>query len=286
MPSPGASPAWPYDWFHLNSIALAPRRQPPDLRPQHVGGLRPRPPSGQSTGSSAGREPSFTMGPGTATAWQHDAQPLGPRRSASSTTAARPRASATRAASSCASTRPRAPRRSSTSVAIATPIFAQTQGDLERLPDGDWWIGWGNVNESSEVARRPPAVRGAHAGRVGELPQLRFPWSGRPPPAAGRAARAASGPLRVYVSWNGATTVAPWRIESGSNASSVRPSGPAIDRSGFETDLAAPRGAATSRPRRWPQTAAFSRNGRASRRPAEHLSKARRRRGSTGRIRG
>ena len=127
-------------------------------------------------------------------------------------------------------------------VAIPTPIFAQTQGDLERLPDGSWWIGWGNVNESSEVSAAGVQLFEAHTPAGSESYRtLRFPWSARPStrPALALAAGAGAGSLRAYASWNGATAVAAWRLEEGASASALRPVR-TVARNGFETVIEAP----------------------------------------------
>jgi hypothetical protein len=241
MPAQGASAAWPHDWFHLNSIA-----------PAADGGLVISARStwavydlDRATGTVVwqlgGREPSFTMGRGTLTAWQHDAEPLGGgmvslfdnggppsglRHSRGLVVAIDPR---THTASLVRT------------VAIPTPIFAQTQGDLELLPDGNWWIGWGNVNESSEVSAHGRQLFEAHTPPGSESYRtLRFPWSGWPitrPQVAVR--RAAAGALRVYVSWNGATDVARWRLESGRAARALRTLREVAGH-GFETVIAAP----------------------------------------------
>jgi hypothetical protein len=245
MPAAAASPAWPYDWFHLNSV-----------EPAADGGLLVSSRAtwavydiDASTGlirwQVGGRTPTY----GSAAplfAWQHDAQPLGPDLFSVFDNGGPP---STFAHSDGAVVRVDPATATASvikTVAIPTPIFAQTQGDLQRLPDGSWWIGWGNVNESSQVAADGRQLFEAHTPAGSETYRsFRFQWSAtpaRPPQLA--LARAASGTLRAYVSWNGATNVAAWRVESGSSASSLRPGGPAIDRSGFETELAAPRGAA------------------------------------------
>jgi hypothetical protein len=185
------------------------------------------------------------MGPGTLTAWQHDARPLGPdtvsvfdnggppsglRYSRGLVVRIDPR---TRAATLVAS------------VAISTPIFSQTQGDLERLPDGDWWIGWGNVNESSEVSPGGRHLFEAHTPAGSESYRtLRFAWSARPSSGPQVAVRpGARGWLRVYVSWNGATVVARWRLEAGSSSRALRTLG-SVGPTGFETVMPAPAWAA------------------------------------------
>ncbi len=128
---------------------------------------------------------------------------------------------------------------------IPTPIFAQTQGDLELLPDGDWWIGWGNVNENSEVTPGGHLLFEAHSPAGSESYRtLRYPWSASAPGSPQIAvARAHNGSTKVYASWNGATAVARWRLSVGSAPGEMRPIG-SVARSGFESVLRAPGSAA------------------------------------------
>ena len=66
-------------------------------------------------------------------------------------------------------------------VTIPTPIYAETQGDLQRLPDGSWWVGWGNVNESSQVSASGTQLYEAHTPAGSESYRtLRFAWSAQP----------------------------------------------------------------------------------------------------------
>jgi hypothetical protein len=65
---------------------------------------------------------------------------------------------------------------------------------------------------------------------------FRLPWHGRPSVLPKAVYRFAHGQGRVYVSWNGATEVASWRLESGRRPGSLR-AGSAVARTGFETSL-------------------------------------------------
>jgi hypothetical protein len=241
MPAAGASVAWPYDWFHLNSIAL-----------EGDGSLLISSRStwavydidtatGQIRWQVGGRAPTLAMSAGPPLVWQHDAQPLGAdlfsvfdnggppssqRHSRGEVVRIDP---ATHSAVVVAT------------VTIPTPIFAETQGDLQRLPDGSWWIGWGNVNESSQVSAGGTQLFEAHTPAGSESYRtLRFAWSARPATRPALAlTRAVDGSLRVYLSWNGATAVARWRLEAGASPGALKPLA-SVARSGFETLARAP----------------------------------------------
>lgn len=68
---------------------------------------------------------------------------------------------------------------------------------------------------------------------------FRYPWQGLPadPPALVAKRRASTGKVTLYVSWNGATEVAHWRVSVGPRATDLRPVGVARRR-GFETAIA------------------------------------------------
>jgi len=245
MPSGGASAAWPYDWFHLNSIALAPDGTILISARSTWAVYDLDAASGAVLWQLGGREPSFAMGPGTLTAWQHDARPLGPGVVSVFDNGGPP--SGLRDSRGLVVQIDERTHTVSlvTSVAIRTPIFAETQGDLERLPDGNWWIGWGNVNECSEVSANGRQLFEAHTPAGSESYRtLRFAWSAQPLTRPQVAVRGGGhGPLQVYVSWNGATGVARWRLEAGASRRTLRTLG-SVARTGFETVIPAPASAA------------------------------------------
>jgi hypothetical protein len=240
-PVSGANTRWPYDWFHLNAIS-----------PQSNGDILISaratwavydldPASGQIVWQAGGRRSSLTMGPGTTTAWQHDVQALG-----ADTYSVFDNGGAPSAQADSQGMVVRVDGAANTATLLATfsdptPIYAETQGDLQRLDDGDWWIGWGNVNESSELSPRGTLLYAAHTP-VGSQSyrSLRFPWRGRPTtrPSIALARRSHRG-LDVYASWNGATAVARWRVEAGRTPGALHAVRSAA-RSGFETEMTAP----------------------------------------------
>jgi hypothetical protein len=68
---------------------------------------------------------------------------------------------------------------------------------------------------------------------------LKMPWHGRPTDRPAIAARRLQGHRLVYASWNGATDVHAWRLETGPTASYL-PTVTATRRTGFETEFHAP----------------------------------------------
>jgi arylsulfotransferase ASST len=242
MPVSGANVPWPYDWFHLNSI-----------EPEPDGSLLISSRStwtvydidaatGEIEWQAGGRHPSFTMGPGTMTAWQHDAQPLGDDLYSVFDNAGPP-TSTSHSRGEVVAIDPQTDTASLVKT-VTIPgwrIFAQTQGDLQLLPDGNWWIGWGAVNQSSEISASGKLLLEAATPAGSEsYRSLRFVWHGQPATRPSVAlGRAGGGSLRVYVSWNGATDVARWRLEAGASPQTLAPLSSTADRR-FETLLHAP----------------------------------------------
>ena len=182
--------------------------------------------------------------PGTRTAWQHD--PRAARRtarSASSTTAPRRRCTASRAA---IVVKPRTAaagrRRSSASSPTRRRSLADSQGNMQALANGDWFVGWGQVPDFSEFsADRAAAVRRALPRRRPVLPgsALRLDRHPGPPSGVRRPGRRRRRGDRLRELERRHARVARWRVLAGASAhepDSRRP-GP---RSGFETAIPLP----------------------------------------------
>ena len=120
--------------------------------------------------------------------------------------------------------------------ARASGTSAQSEGSLQRLPDGNVFVGFGSEPFFSEFSQRGKLLLD------GSLPQddgtyrtYRFPWTGTPktPPAVA-ARRTGPASVSIFASWNGDTEVAKWRILAEGADGSLRPVATAR-RSGFET---------------------------------------------------
>src|SRR3712207_2398909 len=117
--------------------------------------------------------------------------------------------------------------------------LAATQGNMQALPNGNVFIGWGSEPVFSEFggdgellfsANFPPEVESYRA--------FRFPWSGHPDDLPAVAAEPGpDGEVTVYASWNGATEVATWEVLAGPGPDRLRPMG-SVARDGFETAIA------------------------------------------------
>ena len=114
--------------------------------------------------------------------------------------------------------------------------IAFAMGNLQQLPGDSAMIGWGTAGAASEVSNEGLVRWDAHFDPgTASYRAYRARWVGRPsvPPDAVVAA-GADGSRYVYVSWNGATEVARWRLSTGravDRLTHVR----SVKRQGFET---------------------------------------------------
>jgi hypothetical protein len=190
-----------------------------------------------------GKRSTFKLGPGVRTAWQHD-----PRLMADGTltifdNAASGMGRPFRKASRALTVRLDVAHRTATLVsAFADPnkLSAGSQGDVQRLPNGDDFVGWGAQRYFTEFG---PAGQVLLEGRLSvdntSYRMFRFPWSGRPAAAPRAAAGRSGSSVAVSASWNGATGVARWQLLAGPGQEGMTAvtDAPAT---GFETTITAP----------------------------------------------
>ncbi len=120
-------------------------------------------------------------------------------------------------------------------------VLAATQGNAETVGGDDLFVGWGSQGRWSEFGPDGTLRYDAElADGYDSYRVYRFAWHGRPATVPDVAARSqADGNTAVYVSWNGATGVAAWRVLTGAAATSLAPGG-VTPRQGFETAMVVP----------------------------------------------
>lgn len=96
---------------------------------------------------------------------------------------------------------------------------------MQTLSNGRVFLGWGGQPDFSEESPGGHQVfNGSFALGVTSYRAYRFPWTGSPLTRPAMAAAVSpGGGVRVWVSWNGATEVAWWRVLGGSAAGRLRP---------------------------------------------------------------
>ena len=237
---PPTDPAEPFDYFHINSIEvdtdgnlLVSARKTSATYKIDRG-------SGGVIWRLDGKKSDFAMEEGTRTRYQHDAR----RRPDGTLTifdngeegvSERSRAVVVRL--------DEAAMRASLVREYVQPWgrFCITQGNMQTLPNGNAFVGWGSEPGFSEFhgdgqllfdASLPPGVESYRA--------FRFPWVGGPKdePAVAAEPGPTSGEISVHVSWNGATEVASWEVLAGPSPDRLKTLGH-VPRDGFETSAAA-----------------------------------------------
>jgi hypothetical protein len=117
-------------------------------------------------------------------------------------------------------------------------ILAATQGNLQVLPNGNVFVGWGSEPFYSEFGQDGKLLYDASfPSQVESYRAFRFPWKGQPEDRPAVVAEA--GPddgVTIYISWNGATEVDTWQVLAGGSPDKLEPAGSATRR-GFETTV-------------------------------------------------
>ena len=111
-----------------------------------------------------------------------------------------------------------------------------TQSNAQVHSNGNVTVGWGQqpfVSEFDETGNLLFEAR--FPGTQISYRALRQRWTGRPKARPSVALRRSGSRTKVYVSWNGATGVAAWRIKAGRSAKNLSVVSRRVRRTGFET---------------------------------------------------
>ena len=236
----------PWDFFHMNSISLDPwgdgnflissRNTWAAYEVDHE--------SGAVEWRIGGKRPSFHMGAGTGTAFQHDARWQPDHTITIFDNGAVPKA---HPYSRAIHERIDFAHRTVTLISrdVRTPpLLSGSQGDNQVLANGNWFVGWGEDPYFTEFNAAGQMVFDAHLPYPAQVYRaFRFQWSAIPAAVPSIVLKAAGATTTVYASWNGATGVGAWQVLAGATPSTLAvvstvPSG------GFETAIAAPSAAA------------------------------------------
>lgn len=248
-------PGNPYDYFHVNSIDVAPNGDLLVSARNTWAIYRVSRKTGQVLWRLGGKRSDFAMGPGTVFAWQHDARVHsgGERVSVfddGAAPAVQPQSKVLLLGVDHVHRRVHLVRKF---VHRPERVLARFMGNGQLLGDGGIVAGWGSEPYLTEFAPDGSIRFDARLPHGGEnYRAFRFPWVGRPDTQPALVRSPADGLL--HVSWNGATEVASWQLRTGLDPSALQPS-LTVPRTGFETRLAPPVGA------RYAAAAALDRNG-------------------------
>lgn len=234
----GGSLVHPWDWFHINAVnSVEPGRLLIDSRNTWAAYEVARR-SGVVLWRLGGKQSSFKMGPGTRTAWQHDANW---QRNGTITifdNGATPREHPESRGIVISLDFKTMSATLVSSFVHSPPLVSESQGDFEPLPDGDWFTGWGQQPYFAEFSPEGKTLFDAHLPVYFQsYTVFKYPWTGHPTEPPAIAVRpGAGGGLTAYASWNGATEVASWQVLGGASPSQLAPLA-STARSGFETAI-------------------------------------------------
>jgi hypothetical protein len=238
---PSATPDEPWDYFHLNSI------EPTDdgnfiLSARHTHAIyKIERRTGRVLWRLNGKRSDFALGEGVEFAYQHDA-----RLHTNGDLTLFDNASSDQADAGDVQSRGLVlaldeEAKQATLVrqyVHPTAVLSVSQGNMQVLPNGNVFVGWGSAPVFSEFDPDGELVFNGRLPTGGtSYRAYRCPWAGMPiePPALA-AEPGLGSELTVYASWNGATEVATWEVVAGPGPGDLAPVGSGA-RTGFETAI-------------------------------------------------
>jgi hypothetical protein len=246
----GSNNIW--DVYHLNSIGLTDSKRDILVSGRNTWTIyRINKPTGNIIWHLGGKQNDFTMGSGATFSWQHDARFL-------------PGDVISLFDDNCCESSlipPSTPPAHGlllylnladmTANAISTyfhdPLLQiGSQGNVQSLPNGNKFVGWGESQYYSEYAEAGntvdnPAVDTLYDAKMPgsnyTYRAYRSKWVGRPHYPPSIAVQSNSGQITVYASWNGSTNTAAWKVFAGSCPDHLNKITTA-KKTGFETAIA------------------------------------------------
>ena len=237
VPLAGGTSAEPFDYFHPNSISIAPDGRLLISGRNTSTVYQVSRTTGQVAWQLGGKRSSFTMGPGATFWFQHHVLPQGQDTlsifdDGGSPPLKEPQSRAILLHLDTGTMRATLQR----SYVHPAGLAAANQGSVQVLANGEVLVGWGNLPYFSQFAQDGTLLLDGQFP-VGDQSYRVFTaaWTGHPTdnPAAAARVNPAGGSV-VYASWNGATEVDSWTVLAGTTADGLAKVG-SQQRSGFET---------------------------------------------------
>jgi hypothetical protein len=231
-------PYYLYDYFHLNSIDVDHDSNLLISARNTCTVYKVERNSGEVLWRLGGKKSDFEMGPGTQSAWQHDA-----RRHEDGTitvfdNGARPKVHDQSRGIVIEIDEEKMSATLLQEYTLSEKLLTTSQGNVQLLPNANIFIGWGSAPFISEFSYEGKLLFNAHFPPDCESYRaFRFPWKGHPTDAP--AVVAEFGPeekVTLYASWNGATEVATWEVLAGPRPGQLE-SVDSFPRHGFETAM-------------------------------------------------
>jgi hypothetical protein len=214
---PPSDPDYPYDYFHINSIDV-----------DHDGNLlvcasntwsiyKVERKSGEVLWRLGGKKSDFEMGPGTRSAFQHDARRQRDGTISIFDNGAHPQVHVESRGILVSLDEQKMSAKLVRGYTSPEKPISTSQGNMQLLPNSNVFIGWGSQPFISEFSQDGRPLLEAHFPPDGEsYKAFRFPWSGHPieDPAV-VVERISDEKVKLYASWNGATEVESWEVLAG-----------------------------------------------------------------------
>jgi hypothetical protein len=238
-PFTGGTSKVPFDYFHINSISIAPDGTLLVSARNTSTVYKIARPSGQVVWRLGGKRSSFEMGPGTRFWFQHHALPQGANTlSIFDDGGAPPKEPQSRGILVNLNTSTMRATLQRSYIHPTTRLLASFEGSMQVLPGSRVLIGWGNLPYFSEfTANGTLILDGQYPAGDQTYRVFSAAWTGQPTDQPAAAARPGpAGGSVVYASWNGATRVASWTVLAGSSPNKLAQAG-SRGGHGFETAI-------------------------------------------------
>lgn len=238
IPAPTA-PGFEWEYFHVNSVELTPDNNFLISARNTSAIYKIDRRTGKVLWTLGGKNSTFKLGKGVRFDWQHSA-----RTQADGTiniydnSAAPP----TRKTSRVINVRLDEQAKTATLVrSFKHPLglLSSSQGNVETLPNGNLFVGWGSQRWFTEFDPQGNVVFDGRIARGNDnYRAFRYPWVATPANPPKVLATAEDGKVSARVSWNGATEVARWELLGGNDANTLAPLA-SRPYGGFETAVSA-----------------------------------------------
>src|SRR5215208_5051437 len=229
---------FPYDYFHINSIdvdfdgnlLISARNTWSVYKVERT--------SGEVLWRLGGKKSDFDMGPGTRSAYQHDARRHQDGTISIFDNGAHPQVHVESRGILIGLDEQKMGAKLVREYTSPEKPISTSQGNMQLLANSNVFIGWGSQPLISEFSHDGRPLLGAHLPPDGEsYKAFRFPWSGHPIEDPAVAVEQLSDEkVKLYASWNGTTEVDSWEVLAGERPGRLESVG-AVPWDGFETAM-------------------------------------------------
>lgn len=225
-----SSPGEPWDYFHINAVKVDPDGNIL-ISARHTWTIyKVNLHTGNTIWELGGRQSSFKLGPGVQFAWQHDPEVVSENGQGETLRIFDNESNGTPVLPASRIITVHIDYHSDTATLVSAfthpeGLSAPSQGNSQALPNGDTFVGWGQLGRYSEFDADGNLLYDVSlASGYDTYRAYRFPWSGQPLTGPSAIAQAQpGGGASIQAVWNGATGVAHWQVLGGASPSSLHP---------------------------------------------------------------